>query len=181
MLQTFKAVPMHTLFLQGPDHALHYAALLRAVRRDEFLLQAIAPDQPCVGPAGKHQAIIRAQQERLRTRPSVPYQRLSGVAVDHQRHGQSAVPTTPDPTQVGRPALLWPGGHRGQRLNPQPVPDGALAYLPTLQLKNALHRVLVHLQQAGHCGVTKGRFLLNQCLIGAASACCTFGAELVTR
>lgn len=65
MLQTFKAVAMHTLFLQGPDHPLHHAVLLRAVRRDELLLQAVAPDQPCVGPTGEHQAIVRAQQEWL--------------------------------------------------------------------------------------------------------------------
>ena len=52
MLQTFKAVPMQTLFLQGPDHRFHHAALLWPVRRDELLLQAVAPDQSGVSPAG---------------------------------------------------------------------------------------------------------------------------------
>jgi len=65
MLKTFKAVPMHTLFLQGADYTLHHAVLLRAVRCDELLLQAIAPDQSRVSPAGEHQTVVRAQQARL--------------------------------------------------------------------------------------------------------------------
>jgi hypothetical protein len=52
MQQTLKAVPMLTLFLQGPGHRFRHAVLLRAVRRDELLLQAVVPDQSGVGPAG---------------------------------------------------------------------------------------------------------------------------------
>jgi hypothetical protein len=65
MLQTFKAVPMYTLFLQGPDHALHRAVLLGAMRRDKLLLQILAPNQSCVGPAGEDKTVVRAQQEQL--------------------------------------------------------------------------------------------------------------------
>lgn len=68
MLQAFEAVPVHALLLQGPDHALHHAVLLRAVRGDELLAQALAADQWRVGPAYEDQAVVRAQQERTRHR-----------------------------------------------------------------------------------------------------------------
>src|SRR3546814_2153911 len=63
MLLGFKAVPVRALLFQGPDDPLHHAVLLRTVRRDELLLQAIAAHQTGVVAAGKHQAIVRAQQE----------------------------------------------------------------------------------------------------------------------
>lgn len=72
MLLGFETVPVCTLLLQGSDHALHHAVLVQAVRRDELLLQAIAPHQACVVPAGECQAIVRAQQEGVGTRPKVP-------------------------------------------------------------------------------------------------------------
>lgn len=61
-----KAVAMHALLLECPDYALHHPVLLRAVRRDEFLFQAVAAHQARVVTAGEDQTVIRAQQERLR-------------------------------------------------------------------------------------------------------------------
>src|SRR3546814_2887686 len=55
MLLGFKAVPVRALLFQGPDDPLHHAVLLRTVRRDELLLQAIAAHQTGVVAAGKHQ------------------------------------------------------------------------------------------------------------------------------
>lgn len=45
MLQRFEAVPMHALLLERSDHPLDQAVLLRAVRRDELLVQPVASDQ----------------------------------------------------------------------------------------------------------------------------------------
>ena len=41
----FEAMPVDTLFLERPDDALDQSILLRAMRRDELLLQPIAPNQ----------------------------------------------------------------------------------------------------------------------------------------
>ncbi len=64
MLQCFEAMPMSALLLQGPDDAFDHAILLRALRRDELLLQSVTPHQSDVTATGEHQAVIRAQQER---------------------------------------------------------------------------------------------------------------------
>jgi len=58
VLQGLKAVAVHALILQGADHPLHHPVLLRAVGRDEFLLQTVAFNQCGVTPAGKYQAIV---------------------------------------------------------------------------------------------------------------------------
>ena len=65
VLQGFKPVAMNALVLERADHALNHAILLRAVRRDELLLQAVAFDQGRVAAAGKNQAVVRPQQERV--------------------------------------------------------------------------------------------------------------------
>lgn len=64
VLLGFEAVAVHALLLQRPDHALHHAVLLRAVRGDELLLQAVAAHQPRVRTTGENQAVVRPQQER---------------------------------------------------------------------------------------------------------------------
>ena len=56
---------MGALLLQRADDPFHHAVLLRAMRRDEFLLQAIAARQGGVFPARENQAVIAAQKERL--------------------------------------------------------------------------------------------------------------------
>lgn len=45
MLQGFKSLPMHTLLLQRSNDTLHHPVLLRAMGRNEFLLQSVASDQ----------------------------------------------------------------------------------------------------------------------------------------
>ena len=42
--------------------------------------------------------------------------------------------------------------------------DGTLSHLPALQLEDALHRVLLDVEQAGHRPVAERRFLLDQSL-----------------
>jgi len=42
VLNAVKALAMNALLFQGPDHTLAYAVLLRAVRCDELLPQAVA-------------------------------------------------------------------------------------------------------------------------------------------
>lgn len=61
VLQGFESVAVHALVFERADHALDHAVLLRAVRGDELLLQAIALDQGCVAAAGEHQAVVRSQ------------------------------------------------------------------------------------------------------------------------
>lgn len=53
MLNAVEALAMDALLLQRPDNALDHAVLLRAVRRDELLLQAVATDEGGVSPTGK--------------------------------------------------------------------------------------------------------------------------------
>ncbi len=45
MLDAFVGVAKRSLLLGRPDEALDHAVLLRAVRRDELLAQAVAPHQ----------------------------------------------------------------------------------------------------------------------------------------
>lgn len=46
------------IHFERSDHALDHAVLLRAVRGDELLLQAIAFDQGRVAAAGEHQTVV---------------------------------------------------------------------------------------------------------------------------
>ena len=79
VLLGFEAVPVDALLLQGADHALDHAVLLRAVRGDELLAQAVAADQSGVVPTGKYQAVVRTQQGRL------PYPAQRAEAADQGR------------------------------------------------------------------------------------------------
>ena len=45
VLPGFGAVAMNALLLQGPDQSFDHAVLLRAMRRDELLTQAVAPHE----------------------------------------------------------------------------------------------------------------------------------------
>ena len=49
---------VHAFVFERSDHALDHAVLLRAVRGDELLLQAIAFDQGRVAAAGEHQTVV---------------------------------------------------------------------------------------------------------------------------
>lgn len=44
----------HALLLQSSDDAFDHAILLRAMRRDELLLQPVTTDQRCVTTASEH-------------------------------------------------------------------------------------------------------------------------------
>ena len=59
-----KAMAMHALLFECPDHTLDHPVLLRTMRRDELLLQPIATNQTCIMAAGKNEPIIRAKQKR---------------------------------------------------------------------------------------------------------------------
>lgn len=61
-----KAVSMHTLVLQRPNHALRHRILLQAVWRDEILLQAIVAHRSHVGAAGENQSVVAASSRRVR-------------------------------------------------------------------------------------------------------------------
>lgn len=56
--QAFEPMAMHALLFQRADHPLDHAVLLRAMRRDELLLQAIAANQAGVFTTGKNQAVV---------------------------------------------------------------------------------------------------------------------------
>src|SRR3546814_16556112 len=68
VLLGFNALPVRALLLERPDDALDHAVLLRAVRRDEFLVQAVALHVARVVASGEQQAVVLSQQERLRNR-----------------------------------------------------------------------------------------------------------------
>lgn len=75
MLQGFKAMSMGALLLQRSDDTLDHAVLPGTVRRDEFLLQAIATHQGRVAAAGEDWTVIRTQQERRLHTPQYPVTR----------------------------------------------------------------------------------------------------------
>ena len=64
MLQCFKLLLTSTLFFQRSDHLLHYAVLLRAIRRDELLFQPIDSNQSCEAYAVKDRSVIGSKQKR---------------------------------------------------------------------------------------------------------------------
>ena len=64
-----EAVTMRALLLQGPDEALDHPVLLRAVRRDELLLEPVAADNFREVVAGEDEAIVRTQKELFRDCP----------------------------------------------------------------------------------------------------------------
>jgi len=130
MLQGFKPIPMGTRLLQCLDHPFHLAVLIRAVRRDEFLLQTIAFQQRRVMPAGKYPAVIVAQQELFAYPPQatkagderplqrcfdslrfaaslqVPTPQFPGMEVDYLGQRAPAITAGPDPAKAGSPALI---------------------------------------------------------------------------
>lgn len=61
VLQGFEPVAVNALILEGSDHPLDHAVLLRGVRGDELLLQPVALDQARVASTGKNQPIVRAK------------------------------------------------------------------------------------------------------------------------
>ena len=63
MLDGFKAVAMHALLFDRPDQPFDHTVLLRAMRGNEFLLQAVALHQCGVAARGEHQPVIGPKQE----------------------------------------------------------------------------------------------------------------------
>jgi hypothetical protein len=63
VLQRLEAVPVCALLLQGSNDAFHHAVLLRRVRLDELLPEAVAAHQGGVAATGEDQAVVAAQQE----------------------------------------------------------------------------------------------------------------------
>lgn len=58
--QALKAAAMYSLLFECPDHPLYQSFLFRALRRNDFLLQAIALDQGAVATAGEHLSIVHS-------------------------------------------------------------------------------------------------------------------------
>lgn len=209
VLLAFKSMSMGALHIKRSDQALDHAVLLRAVRRDELLAQAVAFDQAGKAEAGEDETVVGSQQEalgdaakaaeagnqglfqcgfsglRFATPGELPAEQLAGVAVHDQGERQPAIPAGPDPTQVGCPALIRALRDRWQRLNPGSVTDGALAHLPAFELKDALNGVLVHVEQTGNGSVTESRLSLDQSFDPAGARVIhlwrRFGAAVVKR
>jgi len=64
VLLGFKAMTMDALLFQSSDNAFNHSILLRAVRCDELLLEAVTAHEARVGPRGKNEPVVRPQQER---------------------------------------------------------------------------------------------------------------------
>ena len=64
MLHCFKPLPVNTLLLDRSNDPLHQSVLLRTMRRDEFLLQAVAPYKPGVAATREDQPVIASQKKR---------------------------------------------------------------------------------------------------------------------
>ncbi len=188
VLPRFEAMTVYALLLQGPDDALDHAVLLRTVRHDELLPEAITGHEARIGPRGEHQPVVGPQQERrgdASERPEPRDQRLlerrhrrrrpaasrelraeqfARVTVDDHRHGLPAITALPDAAEARRPPFVGCPRHRGPRLDPRSMTDGPLADLPSLDLEDPLHRVLVKLQQARYGPVAERGIRLDQLL-----------------
>jgi hypothetical protein len=57
--------------------------------------------------------------------------------------------------------------YRRQDLHARAEADWALLHLPAFELENALHRVLVDVEQVSHGAITERRVLLDHCLDGS--------------
>ena len=136
----FEAVPVGALLLQGAYHPFHHAVLMRAVRADELLAQAVAAHQMRAVPAGEHKAVVRAQQERhghpgecvlagdqrvfqgsrgsagIGAAQELLAEQLAGVTVD-QRQRQPASAPAPDPAQARGPTRIRCLRHRTRCLD----------------------------------------------------------------
>ena len=115
MLDAVEALAVDALLLDRPDDALDHAVLLRAVGRDELLLQPVASDKGGIAVRGEDQAVVGPQQKLLGnlaqgaepvdqgvfqgtrgrsglSRPrQMPAQKLAGVAVDDQSERRPAI------------------------------------------------------------------------------------------
>lgn len=87
MQQGLESVIVFTLVFEGSDRPLGHAVLLRAVRRDEFLPQAIALDQRRVATAGEHQLVVR------------PHSKNGRMTLPKQLHRGRSAPA-PEPFQL---------------------------------------------------------------------------------
>ncbi len=185
MRLAFEAMSMNALLLERPDKALDQSVLLRAMRCDELLLQPIAANQARIVPAGKNQPVIGAQQKRTgdpaqgskprdegllqgrrggacpATPRELPAKQLPCMAVDHDRQCEPAIMAAPDPAEIRRPAFIRTRSNRGERLDPRPKANRALAHLPALDLEDPLDGVLIEAQKIGHRAIAEGRLLLD--------------------
>jgi hypothetical protein len=115
MLHCLKPLPVNTLLLGRSNDPLHQSVWLRAMRRDEFLLQTIASYQPGLAAAGEDQPVVTSQKKRsshpaqgsvpvdqsllqgrlcsygLGRSRQMPAQNLSGIAVNHNGQACPAV------------------------------------------------------------------------------------------
>ncbi len=120
MLNALEAMTVDALLFQRPNDPLDHSVLLRAVGRDELLLQSIALDQAGVVATCKNQTVVGPEEEGvlnpaqaavtgnqgllesgtagrgLAGPRELPTQQFAGVAIDNQCQGQPAVPPTPD-------------------------------------------------------------------------------------
>ena len=125
VLDAVEALAVDALLFQRPDDAFDHAVLLRAVWRDELLLQAVAFDQGGVFPTAEDEAVVGPQRELARdlaqgAKPvdqdmfqgacgggglagvrQMPAQQFAGVAVNDQGQRGLAIAPGPDPAQVG--------------------------------------------------------------------------------
>jgi hypothetical protein len=135
VLQSLEAMTMRALLLQCSDQPLHHPVLLRGMRSDELLPQAVATNQGGVAARGEDQAVVRAKKEGLRdssksaeasnqrllqsglrslrtaTARQMSTQELAAVTVHHERLCGPAFPTTPDSTQVRCPTFIQYRSH----------------------------------------------------------------------
>lgn len=64
MLKAFEAMPVDALLLQRPNDPLDHPALLRTVRRNELLMQAVTSDELSECQTVKNQTVVGPQEER---------------------------------------------------------------------------------------------------------------------
>ncbi len=73
VLEALEAMQMDALLFQRPNDPLDYPVLLRTVRRNELLLQAIASEELSECEAGKTRPLSDLSRKGLWTFPSDPF------------------------------------------------------------------------------------------------------------
>ena len=184
LLQGFEAMRVHSLLFQRTNEPFHRAILLRTMRRDEFLPQAVAANQSRVIAARKDQTVTASQQERFRypAQGAKTGDRACSEAFDAAVALPRATGASPAIHACGRrsPAPAWPTATTGPRRNTGQSTNADSAQSPPTawsgyaaagrwpacepaanELEYALHGVLVEAQQIRHCPVAKRRRLLD--------------------
>lgn len=96
VLLTLKTVTVDALLFQGTNDPLHHAVLLRAVRRNELLLQAVTADRRGEPTAGEDLTVVPVELCQIGHLPKDAEMGDQGLQYGHRGVGFHAPGNLPD-------------------------------------------------------------------------------------